>query len=301
MTAGARARSSGVARVALVTCAAQPLLYGEEQDVLPALRALGVEAEALRWDDPAAPWGTFDAVVIRSPWDYFQRYAEFCAWLDRVELLAPVYNSPSLVRWNADKMYLRDLERRGVRIVPTVFCEAKKPVSLANVLRASGWEDAVMKPCVSGGAYRTHRVGLDDAASYEAEMEAVLAETGVLVQPFFPEIRSEGEWSFVFFDGTLSHVVLKVPVGDDYRVQTQFGGTFSPIEPEGWLLDQVGTVMSALPERPAYARIDGVCRGRDFYLMEAELIEPYLYMSAAPGSVEAYARVITKLARAGGP
>jgi len=33
-------------RVALVTCAAQPLLYEEEQELLPRLRARGLEAGA---------------------------------------------------------------------------------------------------------------------------------------------------------------------------------------------------------------------------------------------------------------
>jgi hypothetical protein len=293
---GDRGRNSD-RRVALVTCAAQPSLYEEEGEVLPTLRAIGVEAEAVLWDDASVDWGGFDAVVIRSPWDYFTRYVEFCAWLERVERQTRVHNSPSLVRWNADKMYLRELEERGARILPTVFCEAGEPANLASILRESGWDNAVIKPCVSAGAYRTHRVRADAAAAHQAEVDAVLASSGLLVQPFFPEIQTEGEWSFVFFDGALSHAVLKSPVGSDYRVQTQFGGTFALVEPEAWLIDQVSKIIDALPEAPDYARIDGLCREREFYLMEAELIEPYLYMSAAPGSIERYARLVAKLAR----
>jgi glutathione synthase/RimK-type ligase-like ATP-grasp enzyme len=284
-------------RLALATCDAQPLLFGEERELLPALRARGVDAEAVIWSDPRVDWASFDAVVLRSTWDYFERYPEFCAWLARVESVTRVYNPPSLVRWNSDKMYLRELAQRGTRIVPTVFCEAREPANLARILRDSEWDDAVMKPCVSGGAYRTHRVRAETAAADQAEMNAILATTGVLVQPFFPEIQTEGEWSFVFFGGTLSHTVLKVAVRDEYRIQTQFGGTFSEVTPEPWLLAQVQGVVSALPEAPAYARIDGLVRGRDFYLMEAELIEPYLYLSAAPGSLERCADLIEMLVR----
>ncbi len=291
-------RASGAPRVALVTCAAQPSLYDEEAQTIPALQALGVGAEAVRWDDEAADWSAFDAVVIRSPWDYFVRYPEFCAWLDRVERVARIHNAPSIVRWNADKTYLRDLETRGARIVPTVFCEPGTRANLASLLRDAGWDSAVIKPCVSGGAYRTHRVRAETAESQQAELDAILAASGALVQPFFEEIQREGEWSFVFFDGALSHTVLKVPVGDDYRVQTQFGGQFTLVEPDAGLVAQARAVLRALPEPPAYARIDGVRRGGDLFLMEAELIEPYLYMAAAPGSIDRYARLIAKLARA---
>jgi glutathione synthase/RimK-type ligase-like ATP-grasp enzyme len=284
------------ARVALATCTAEPKLHREEGELLPLLQGMGVDAEAVIWSDPTVDWASFDAVVLRSTWDYFLRYPEFCAWLAHVESKTRTYNPPSLVRWNSDKMYLRALERRGVRIVPSVFCEQGRPASLARILRESGWDRAVIKPCVSGGAYLTHRVSADAAAEHQAEMDAVLATTGVLVQPFFPEIQTEGEWSFVFFDGALSHTVLKVPLPGDYRVQTQFGGRFTLVRPEWWLLAQVQGVLDALPEPPAYARIDGLLRGRDFYLMEAELIEPYLYLSAAPGSLETCARSIAKLA-----
>ncbi|MGO8999753.1 MAG: ATP-grasp domain-containing protein [Polyangiaceae bacterium] len=285
-------------RVAIVTCAAQSLLYAEEREILPRLRKRGVDADAVLWSDENADWSRFDAVVIRSTWDYFTRYDEFRAWLDRVEHLARVYNPPSLVRWNSDKHYLRDLEQRGVQIVPTVFCEAGERADLAKVLRESGWKSAVIKPCVSGGAYRTHRVSAEDAAEKQAEMDALLATTAVLVQPFVPEIQSEGEWSLVFFGGAFSHAVLKVPGAGDYRVQPEHGATFADVKPEPWLVEQAQSVLRALPEPPAYARIDGVRRGRDLILMEAELIEPYLYMAAAPRAMDAFVELVEKLAHA---
>ena len=97
-------------RVALATCDAQGLLYAEEREILPLLRARGVEAEAAVWSDPAVAWGDFDAVVIRSTWDYFHRYEEFGAWLERVGRETQLHNSPSLVKWNADKAYLPNIK-----------------------------------------------------------------------------------------------------------------------------------------------------------------------------------------------
>ena len=290
--------SRSVPRVALVTCAQQPDLHAEEAHLLPMLRALGVLADAVVWDDAGVDWGGFDAVVLRSTWDYFTRYPEFCAWLDRLEGQVPVWNRPALLRWNADKRYLRELEQRGVCIVPTAFCEPQSAPVLREMVRERGWDRVVLKPAVSGGAFRTHRFEARDAASYQAALDDILTTTAALIQPFFPEIQDEGEWSFFFFDGAFHFAVLKVPQGDDYRVQPEFGGTYTRVVPEAWMLEQVQGVLGALPEAPAYARIDGVRRGRTFHLMEAELIEPFLYLRAAPEAAEAYARTVARLARA---
>ena len=61
---------------------------------------------------------------------------------------------------------------------------------------------------------------------------------------------------------------------------------------------QAQGILAALPEAPAYARIDCVRRGRELSLMEAELIEPYLYISAAPRAMDVFVGVLERLARA---
>ena len=65
----------------------------------------------------------FDLVVVRSTWDYFARREEFLAWAERVAAVTALHNPVSVLRWNSDKRYLRDLERAGVPIVPTTFVE----------------------------------------------------------------------------------------------------------------------------------------------------------------------------------
>ncbi len=284
-------------RVALVTCAAQPHLFEEEGDFVPMLIARGVDAEAVAWDQPGVVWADFDLAVIRSTWDYFLRFAEFAAWLDHASNVTRVCNPPSLVRCKLDKFYLRELSARGVRIVPTVFCAARAPADLEGILTREGWASAVMKPAVSGGAFRTYRVTPADAPAHQAEMNSLLTSVGVLIQPFFPEILTEGELSLFFFDGVFCHGVIKRPKEADYRVQTQHGGTFVPLEPEPSLLAQVAKVLAALPEPAVYARIDGVVRNGDFYLMEAELIEPYLFLAGRPDAAERYVATIERHAR----
>ena len=270
-------------RVALVTCAALPNIYEDERELVPMLAARGVEARAAVWDDPSVAWGAFDAIVIRSTWDYFKKKSEWDAWLARVEGVTRVANAASLVRWNADKRYLRDLEARGVAIVPTVFCEPGARASLASIVAEKGWSRAVVKPAVSGGAFRTHRFDAQGAAAHEADLAAILATGAALVQPYLEEIERDGEHSLLFFDGDFRFAVRKVPARGDYRVQPEFGGVFERVVPEPWLVERARAVIAACAEcvcPPLYARIDGVRRDRDFWLMEAELIEPYLYLPA---------------------
>ena len=49
--------------VALVTCAAFPLLDDVDRLVIPELEQLGVDVTPAVWDDASVDWGRFDAVV----------------------------------------------------------------------------------------------------------------------------------------------------------------------------------------------------------------------------------------------
>lgn len=103
-------------RLALLTCAAMPGFYPDDAPLVAALRARGIEPVSCVWDDAAIDWSRFDAVLIRTPWDYFQRFAEFVPWLDRLPV--PTINTAAMIRWNADKRYLLELQARGVQIIP---------------------------------------------------------------------------------------------------------------------------------------------------------------------------------------
>src|SRR5436309_4244892 len=101
-------------RVALVTCSGVPELTDDDRLLIPALRQYGVEAMPVAWDGPV-DWTLFDQVVLRSCWDYHLRVNEFLDWIGALERLdLPIQNSAGLIRWNADKRYLRRLQQEGV-------------------------------------------------------------------------------------------------------------------------------------------------------------------------------------------
>jgi len=237
-------------RVALVTCEAFPRLYEDDLLLVPALAALGLAGEPSVWNDPAVDWSSFDAIVIRSPWDYFERVAEFRVWLEaRVPGRALLCNPGDVLTWNFDKRYLEELARAGVSVVPTVCIARGEKPDLGALASARGWKEIVIKPSISGGAYRTHRLRVDDAGAHAAEVEGILRDRGLLIQPFLPEI-AEGELSLLFFDGVFSHAVRKRPKPGDYRVQFQFGGTTEPVDVDSMLVEQARVCVLAAPSLP---------------------------------------------------
>jgi len=281
-------------RVALVTCEALPLLYEDDLLLKAALQEIGIAGVPSVWSDAQVDWDAFDAVVVRSPWDYFERTGEFRAWLDtRIASGGLLCNSADILDWNYDKKYLTDVERAGVPLVPTI-CIARGDTlaDIAALARARGWDDIVVKPTISGGGYRTYRFGVAELARHRADIEQTLEDRGVLVQPFLPEIQSGGELSMLFFDGVFSHAVCKRPKDGDYRVQFQHGGTTSSVEVSDALIAQGQVCVGAAPSLPVYARVDGVVREGQFLLMELEVFEPLMFLAREPAAPLRFAHAI---------
>lgn len=282
-------------RIGLVTCAAYPQLNEDDRLLVPEFEQLGISALPAIWSDAAVDWASFDALVIRTPWDYFERNAEFRRWLDaRIASRVLMCNAGDILDWNYDKRYLRDLEAKGIPVVPTIAIERGERADVAARARARGWDEIVVKPTISGGAYRTHRFDVDDAASYATEIEDILTDRGVLVQPFLPEIVSEGELSLLFFDGVYSHAMCKRAKPGEYRVQFQFGGTEQSVEVEPALVEQARACVLAAPSLPVYARVDGVVKDGQFLLMELEVFEPLMFLAGHREAPGRFARAVQR-------
>jgi glutathione synthase/RimK-type ligase-like ATP-grasp enzyme len=281
-------------RVALVTCEKFSRLYPDDLLLVSALEEIGVSAVAAVWSRADIDWTSFDALVMRSPWDYFERAAEFRGWLDaRIASGVVMCNSREILDWNFDKSYLQDLARKGVDVVPTICIARQEKADIAALARARGWNEIVVKPTIGGGGYRTYRFRLDELPRYAGDIAQTLMDRGVLVQPFLPEILSGGELSLLFFDGVYSHAVCKRPKAGDYRVQFQFGGTDEDVEVSEALVAQARVCIAHAPALPVYARVDGVVKDGDFLLMELEVFEPLMFLARDPEAPGRFARAIS--------
>ena len=266
----------------------------EDRLVTEALARQGIEAERVVWSDPAVDWAGFDLALIRQTWDYFERYPEFLAWLDRVEGLTPVVNPVSLIRWNADKRYLLRLERAGVPIVPTVLVERGSAAGrLGERMAAAGWSGAVIKPAVSGGGRETWRV--TDPAEHEQRWQQLVAAEDMLIQPFLPEILEHGELSLIVVDGATTHAVRKRARPGEFRVQDDHGGTVAPAEFGADVARVAELAVAASPTVPLYARVDLVETAAGPLLMELEVIEPELFYRFHPAATDRLAVALRRL------
>ncbi|NNC72031.1 MAG: hypothetical protein HKN78_04055 [Sphingomonadaceae bacterium] len=230
----------------------------------------GSDILAIGWDDEAIDWRDFDAVLIGSTWDYQDRLDEFLATLDRIASVIPLFNPPDLIRWNCRKTYLRDLESRGAPVIPTLWLDPPSEADVAAAFDQLGTGDIVLKRQIGANAEGQHRLRRGDPCP--------LMPHPMMAQPFFPAIQHEGEISFVFIDGELSHALRKQAASGDYRIQSSYGGNESSFAPLKGDLDSARQALAAVDGDPLYARVD-MLRGEDgkLRLMELEMIEPFLY------------------------
>jgi len=173
-----------VPTVALITseyALSSPIDADRELDlIVGALAERGVDGRVIDWRDPSADYSGLDLVLIKSPWDYAPRAAEFLAWLAKAEALAPVLNHPELVRWNLDKTYLAALAARGVAVCPTEFCGRIEDVQAALAAAAG---QVVLKPSVSAASADTGLFDPDDRAAMRLAEQIFAQGKVVMVQP----------------------------------------------------------------------------------------------------------------------
>ncbi len=256
----------------------------EHDLLLGALRdGLGDRAELtdIDWRAPLDVLAGFDLAYLGTPWDYTEAKDEFLARLDALEAAGVVVANPAeVIRWNADKLYLRELETRGCPSIATLWPEAPGPADIHAAFDHFGCDRVVVKRRVGAGA-----IGQDSFHRSDAAIDAWQMDQPAMIQPFLPAIQSEGELSFIFIGGALSHALIKRAAAGDYRIQSLYGGSEVPLDPAPADREAAEAVMAMLPfsEPPAYARIDMV-RLEDGMLavIEAELIEPYLYPEQGP-------------------
>ncbi len=262
------------------------LAYGPLQD-------LGWHVEDVPWRR-AASWDAYDAVVIRSTWDYQRHPDAFLAALADIERAGtPLFNGLDLVRWNLRKTYLRDLAARGIPVVPTVWRDRLLPGELPGLLEEVGADEVVVKPVVGANADGAFRLDRRAARERAAEVESYYADRALMAQPFVPAVTGEGEFSVFYFNGGHSHTIRKTPKAADFRVQEEHGGIIRAVSAAADLRAAGDAALGAIGEAPLYARADFVRAGDGgFWLMELELIEPALYLRTDAGAPERFARAL---------
>lgn len=255
-----------------------------------ALSMADIQAEGTPWTDHAEDASgllDYPLVLPLIAWGYHRDHAR---WMAATRLWAEagvrMLNPPSVLGWNSDKSYLERLAGRGVAIPGTAWVEAVAPADIEAAFDRFETDTLIVKPRVSGGAWKTARLSRGEPLTDAPDGPA-------MIQPYLPSIETEGETSLLFFDRRFSHAVRKSPVPGEFRIQVQFGGRYETLAPSPEALALAERVLAAVDEDLLYARID-MARGPDgqWLLMEAELIEPDFYLGNAPDGGRAFAEAL---------
>lgn len=287
-------------RIALATSAWADGKDEELKILAVALDRLGATCSTPRWDDGRVDWRSFDAVVVRSTWDYPERPASFLRWARHVDERSTLLNPIGAVGWNIDKAYLQDLADAGVPVVPTTLCasgESWQPPSK---------NEYVIKPSVSNAARNTarYRPGVDDdrARAHVASLQD--GGHTVLTQPYMHAVDRHGEISLVYFDGRYSHAARKTallrpagPLSDDLFFRADITGA-QPTPAERACAELALDAITARFGQLLFARIDLLATHADNpVLLECELIEPLLFLDHHHDAVARLAAAILRRVR----
>lgn len=277
-------------KLRIATCTPLPEPDVDEELLLDALRAKGVDARMAAWNDPREDWDARVPTLIRSTWDYIHRISEFRAWLVRAERAAPLWNPRTIVERNLHKGYLMELERGGIPITPTELLPRGSDASLDDLRARRGWGTVVIKPAIGAGSFATRRFEAREAELGQHFLRDSLRERDVLVQPWLPSVDGHGERACVWIDGAFTHAVRKTP-----RLSGQDESVSEAVAPEPAERALAEKVLAPLAKELLYARVD-VAPGLDGRpcVMELELVEPSLFLKQHP---PALARLADAVAR----
>jgi glutathione synthase/RimK-type ligase-like ATP-grasp enzyme len=260
-------------------------LTDDDRLAIAPLRARGHEVVPAVWTrDP--DWASFEMTIIRSPWDWQAHEARFGRLLETFAKAPFRVENRSAIHWH-DKTYLLELEKRGVRIIPTRAAHGPEEA----LSMAEKWPVAIVKPSLAAGG---HRMAKLDATRHTIDFD--VGGGCYLVQPYVEEVETEGEWSLVFFDGVYSHAVRKRAKAGEYRIHVEHGGSVEHAEPPRELIADAERAIAAAGETFLFARVDGITSRAlgGFALTELEVVEPELFLRAHPDAPERFAAAIAK-------
>ncbi|MBY0449584.1 MAG: hypothetical protein K2X01_03030 [Cyanobacteria bacterium] len=310
--------------IALATCSKHPHWVPDETPLLEGLQSLGIEPVSLIWDGGfPAPLDPIEACVIRTTWDYSERHSDFLVWANTINQNIPLWNSPRILAWNADKHYLQWFETQQLPVVPSFFIqpeELKQPSPVLEQLTLFCQQSAqwVLKPTVSASGNNTFVFNNFDLL-YQTLQEYLgqnrTHNIAMMIQPFLPSIQTHGEISVIMIEGRFAHAVIKTPSTDEFRIQEHLGGQTRFISLSAEFISMSEALLSRtaafLGEVPLYGRLDFMAKTElskqtkqnspsnnlknnpsDWLLSEMELIEPSLYLSHHPETGKILAKAI---------
>ena len=116
--------------------------------------------------------------------------------LERIDRSSAQLQNPlDIERWNLEKSYLKDLQERGVEIVPTAWEANLDRSSLQSLFRDLQTDQIVIKPAVGANADDTFRRVECGPSDLTEQAIATFRSRPFMAQPFLHSVVEQGEYS----------------------------------------------------------------------------------------------------------
>lgn len=275
-------------------------LNHDDQLLADELLNRGFDIEISFWDDKDdhKKLSNRKIYINRATFDYYKDINLFNKWLDKLESLQiNIFNNVDIMRHYSDKSYLCEMKNA----VPSMLVRPRY-VSFENTLenikdffsQHGVSREMVLKPTFGAGGFETYKCHTDE----DEELRRIydhfkFKNIDLLIQPFIQTVKTVGEFSLIYFSGIYSHGYLSVPDNSDFRIHSQYGGTYKQLhklDPD--LENFANDLLADLDETPLISRIDAFETENGFMLSELEVVEPYLSFADSPCATKLLANAL---------
>ena len=268
----------------------------EDNILLKELEKCNLKVIKKDWSDNKFDWKQTRYAIFRSTWDYFDKFDTFIKWFEKTKRETLFINPKEIILWNINKTYLQELSKKGINIAKTIFVEEKQKITLKDLFKKSQFNEAIIKPSVSGSARDTFKITKKNHKKFESNFQKLIKKESFLFQEFLKDIQIFGEISIILIDGEYTHAVRKIAKKGDFRVQDDHGGTVEVYNPVKEEIEFAKLCVSKCPSQPIYARVDLIYDNKkNISLGELELIEPELWFRNNAKSAKLLAKKISNL------
>ena len=268
----------------------------EDSILLKELEKCNLKVIKKDWSDNKFDWKQTRYAIFRTTWDYFDKFDTFIKWFEKTKRETLFINPKEIILWNINKTYLQELSKKGINIAKTIFVEEKQKITLKDLFKKSQFNEAIIKPSVSGAARDTFKITKKNHKKFESNFQKLIKKESFLFQEFLKDIQIFGEISIILIDGEYTHAVRKIAKKGDFRVQDDHGGTVEVYNPVKEEIEFAKLCVSKCPSQPIYARVDLIYDNKkNISLGELELIEPELWFRNNAKSAKLLAKKISNL------
>lgn len=273
-----------------IATSSEPKLWYKDSNLLKvSLNKLGCNVDICVWDDININWAQYDAVVIDSTWDYVKNYIQFIEWCNTISQQTLLINDINIIKENTNKSYLVKLQNNAISMPKTRIINNPKELSLYS---SAFLDKVVIKPIINAGGSNTYLFNTYQQAVSSNSIQDLLRQKPVIIQQYIPQIKTLGEYSAVFFNGGISHCVIKKASKNDFRVQHEYGGSVELVEPPKSAIGLYKKATMALNCIPVYCRLDFIELPAGPLLMELEMTEPDKFLNMHPKGADTLAKAI---------